>query len=412
MAETEIAPILRTFKFRLLPRKGQHDQLAAALAHTRELYNAALEERIDCYRKTGVARSYADQCKALTGLRTDPAFRAWSVKLQRWPLKALDAAFASFIKRVRRGGAPGFPRFKGAARFNTFGFSDRDGWSVARSRLCLQGIGRVRIHMHRPLPSAPVSCRVKRDGKGWVVLLVCAVEREALPTTGRQVGIDLGITSFVYTSDGEGVPGFKAGRRAHAEERRRQRSLARCKRGSSNRRKAKARLARLHERTANARRTFQHQVAARLVRENDLIAIENLNVKGLARGMLARDVNDAGWASFTTLLAEKAEKAARVLVKVDPRYTSQACSACGVIVPKPLKQRTHRCDCGAVLDRDHNAALNILRRAIASPLSLNVGDCAERAARNIGARVDPLSSPRQPKSPPPHFGPCASGKNP
>lgn len=359
--------VIRTYKYRLLPRKAQHRALRDALDHTRDLYNAALEERIDCYRKTGRSISWAEQCRGLSALRSDADFGRYSSPMQRWPIKRVDLAMQAFFRRLKAGGRPGFPRFRSRDRFDTFGFTDRAGWKIDHARLYMKGIGRIRIHMHRPLPSAPLACQVKRDGKGWIVLLVCAVEREPLPTTGRSVGIDLGITSFIYTSDGEGVPGFKAGRRAHAEERRRQRSLARCKRGSSNRRKAKARLARLRERTANARRTFQHQVAARLVRENDLIAIENLNVKGLARGMLARDVNDAGWASFTTLLAEKAEKAARVLVKVDPRYTSQACSACGVIVPKPLKQRTHRCDCGVVLDRDHNAALNILSRAVAGP---------------------------------------------
>lgn len=147
-----------------------------------------------------------------------------------------------------------------------------------------------------------------------------------------------------------------------------------------NREKAKARLARLHERTANARRTFHHQVAARLIRENDLIAVEDLNVKGLAKSMLARDVNDAGWASFITLLAEKAEKAARALVKVDPRHTSQICPSCGTIKPKTLKERIHRCDCGLTIDRDVAAAQIILMRAVVGPLSHNVGGYAVRAA--------------------------------
>lgn len=377
----ETAPLLRTFKFRLLPRKAQHVALRAALDHTRALYNAALEERVDAYRKTGKSRSWPDQCKALTELRTDPDFCAFPVSLQRWPLKKVDLAFQAFFRRLKsKDGKAGFPRFRGVDWFNSFGFSNAGGWKVDGRRLYMKGIGRVALHLHRPLPSQPLSCQISRDGKGWVALLVCEVAAEPLAATGRQVGIDLGITSFIAMSDGQAVPGFKAGRRAQAETRRRSRALARCKRGSKNRRKAKARLLRHHERTANARRTFQHQVAARLVRENDLIAIEDLNVKGLARSMLARDVNDAGWASFTMLLAEKAEKAARVLVKVDPRFTSQACSACGVIVPKPLSQRTHRCDCGCVLDRDHNAARNVLRRAVVGPLQPNVGECAERAA--------------------------------
>lgn len=375
------APFVRTYKFRLLPRKGQHRALLGALEHSRALFNAALEERIDAYRKTGKSRSWQDQCKALTELRADPDFCLFPATLQRWPLKQVDLAFKAFFRRLKsKDGRAGFPRFKGSDRFNSFGFSDCIGWKVDGQRLYMKGIGRVRLHLHRALPSAPLSCQIKRDGKGWVALLACGVEVAALPETGRQVGLDLGITSFIATSDGEAVPGFRAGRRAQAELRRRQRALARCKRGSHNRRKAKARLLRLHERTANARRTFQHQLAARLVRENDLIAIEDLNVKGLASGMLARAVNDAGWASFTKLLAEKAEKAARTLVKVDARHTSQTCPECGTVKAKTLAERIHRCDCGCELDRDVAAARVILMRAVAGPLQHNVGGCAVRAA--------------------------------
>lgn len=365
--------LVRTYKFRLLPRKGQHRKLKAALDHTRDLYNAALEERIGAYRKTGKAITYAAQSRGITEMRQHPAYGAFPFGLQLWPLRKLDQAFSAFFRRLKaRDGKAGFPRFRGAERFNSFGFASNDSWRVTGARIYMQSIGRVRVHLHRPLPSRPLSCTIKRDGKGWVALLACEVEAEALPATGRAVGIDLGITSFIATSDGEAVPGFRAGRRAQAELRRRSRALARCKRGSANRQKVKRRLIQLHERTANARRTFQHQVAARLVRESDLIAVENLNVKGLAASMLARDVHDAGWASFTTLLAEKAEKAARTLVKVDPRYTSQTCPGCGAVKAKTLAERTHRCGCGSILDRDVAAAKVILMRAVAGPRTLNL----------------------------------------
>lgn len=368
LADPQHTTVIRTFKMRLLPRKGQHARLQAALDHTRDLYNAALEERIGVYRKSGRSVSCYDQFKSLTVLRENPEYTVFSASMQRWPIKKIDLAFAAFFSRIKKGQTPGFPRFRGRDRCKSFGFADRYGWKVHDSRLYMKGIGKVRIHMHRSLPENIRSCQIKRNCKGWVVLFVCDVPVEALPATGRSIGVDMGITSFIATSDGLTVPGFKAGRKAQKEMRRRQRALARCKRGSKNRLKAKLRVARLHERTANARRTFQHQVAAKLVRENDLIAIEDLNVKGMAKGMLARDVNDAGWASFTTLLVEKAEKAAREIVKVDARYTSQTCPGCGAVEPKPLSQRVHRCgECGYTADRDVAAAQVVLQRAVVRP---------------------------------------------
>jgi len=378
-------PAIRAFKFRLLPSKGQHRRLRDALDHSRELYNSALEERISIYRRTGKGVGYISQCRGLTELRQDAAFAKFAVSLQRWPLKRLDDAFAGFFRRVKTvKKSAGFPRFQGRDWFKSFGFADHDGWKLDGAHLYMKGIGRVKVRMHRPIPSAPLSCQIKRDSKGWVVLLCCEVPMQRAEHTGRSIGIDLGITSFIATSDGDTVPGFHAARRAQAELRRRQRALARCKRGSRNRRKAKERVAAAHEKIARSRRTFLHQVAAKLVRENDLIAIEDLNVRGLVRSMLARDVNDAGWATFTTLLIEKAESAGRTVVKVDPRHTSQACSSCGAIVPKALSVRTHDCPhCGLVLDRDVNAARIVLHRAGNCPGELKTGGYAISAHGNM-----------------------------
>jgi putative transposase len=367
------ARLVRTYKFRLLPRKGQHARLRDALEHTRQLYNAALQERIDCYRKTGAGRSYFTQAMSLKELRTDPAFAIFPTAIQRWPLRKLDQAFTAFFRRASVGEKPGFPRFKGRDWFNSFGLASSQGfgWRVKADRLYIKSIGHIRIHMHRPLPSEPLSCTIKRDAKGWAVRLVCEVAAEPLPITGAQVGVDVGLSSLAALSTGETVPGPRHARKVQAQMRRRQRALARCKRGSRNRGKAKARVTRLHERIQNARRTALHTLAARIVRDHDLIAIEDLNVRGLARSALARDVNDAAWSTFAQLLAEKAERAGRQLVKVDARFTSQTCPQCGVVKPKELKERVHSCPCGCVLDRDVAAAQVILNRAITGPGALN-----------------------------------------
>lgn len=367
--------IIRAYKYRLLPRKAQHTRLVAAVDHTRDLYNAALEERIGCYRLTGKSIFYSAQSRGLTELRKDEAFREFPNSMQRWPLQKLDAAFKSFFRRAKAGEKPGFPRFRSKALYKSFGFTSKqsDGWKLSGPRLYMMGIGRVRVQLHRPLPSPPISCTVRRETSGWFAIFICEIHAPDVAEGPRAIGIDLGITAFAALSDGTLIPGFRAARRAHKMTSRLQRALSRCKRGTKNRNKAKERLARCLERTASARRTFQHQTAARIVNAYDVIGMENLNVKGLARGILSRDVHDAGWASFTKMISDKAEKAGRLVVKVDAKNTSQSCSGCGVIVPKALSVRTHDCpDCGLVLDRDVNAARNVLRKAVASLGALNL----------------------------------------
>lgn len=368
--------VLRTYRYRLLPRKAQHGRLQAALDHTRDLYNAALEERASYYRKTGKSIRYMDQTRSLTTLRKDAEFAVFPTSLQYWPLRKVELAFTAFFRRLKAGDKPGYPRFRSKSRFDTFGFTHKlgDGWQLFGSRLYIKGIGRVRMGLHRPMPSKPVTCLIKKDGAGWVAYLICEVPVPEDVALGKSIGLDLGITAFVATSDGELIPGAHAGRRAEAEIRRRQRALARCKRGSRNRSKAKRAYGSAMSKSARVRTTFHHQIAARLVRENAVIAIEDLNIHGLGRGILSRDVHDAGWGKFTEILISKAESAGRSVIKVDPRNTSQSCSGCGVIVRKTLAVRTHDCsECGLVLDRDVNAARNVLLRAIPRPGALNVG---------------------------------------
>ena len=358
-----IATQLLTWKCRLLPSKGQHVKLRAALDHSRDLYNAALAERIDCYRKMGRGRSFFDQARGLTELRADPEWALYSVAMQRWPLKQVDLAFAAFFRRLKaKGERAGFPRFRGQEWFKTFGFGDQGGWGLNGSRLRMKGIGSIRVHLHRPLPSSPIACKVKHEGQHWYTLLTvevaCAAEHQ-----GPAVGIDVGITTLAALSTGEMIANVRPAKRAEREMRRRQRALSRCKRGSKGRRKVKNRLASLHAKIARTRETHLHQVAASLTNRFGTIAIEKLNVKGLAAGMLAREVNDVSWGRLIQMLRYKAAKADGELIEVDPRYTSQTCPECGVIKSKELAERVHRCPCGCVLDRDVAAARVILLRA-------------------------------------------------
>ena len=195
--------------------------------------------------------------------------------------------------------------------------------------------------MHRELPSdaSPRSCTFKRDSKGWSVSLALQVETKASRSTRCAVGVDLGISTFAALSDGGFIPSLRAARKAERRLRVAQRSLSRKRRGSRGRCNARTALARCYAAVARQRTEHLHQASARLVRDYDAIAVEKLNVKGLAGGRLAKDVHDASWARFISMLRYKAEWAGVRLIEVDPHNTSQDCSGCGMRVPKKLAER-------------------------------------------------------------------------
>jgi len=351
--------MIRSYRFRLKPTRVQHNRLREALEHCRELYNAALAERIECYRKTGRGRSFMDQCRALTELRTDPVFANYPAVMQRGTLRQVDHAYKAFFRRG------GFPRFKGREWFKSLSWPQADGFRFD-GRFHAKGIGSIRVHQHRQLPSKPVSCRIKREGRHWYLSLVCEVEGAA-NDNAEAIGLDLGLSSFAALSDGTLIPNPRHARKAQKELRRRQRALSRCKRGSKRRSKARQQVAATHAKIRRSRRTFHFQVASDLTRKFGLIAVEDLNIKGLARSRLARDVNDAAWGGFLQILTDKAESAGCQVVKVDPRGTSQTCPSCGLVEPKKLSERVHSCPCGFKADRDVAAAQVILFRAVRGP---------------------------------------------
>lgn len=383
--------MILTYKYRLLPTKRQHAALAAILEDQRRLYNAALEERIDCYRKTGRTRNYMQQCAGLTEWRAvDEEAAAQPANLQRWTLKRLhDACEKFFAKRSARKRAS-FPRYRGASRWRAFGFNEFKGIRFVDSRLRFCSVpGSLRVHVHRPLPDGADirSCVFRRDHKGWSVCFQVAADGGAPRPAGRIVGLDLGLSVFAYQSDGVVVPSPRVARRAEREMRRRQRAVTRCRRGSNRRQKIRAQFARAHTKVKNTRSTWLHQQSARLVSNYDLIAAEDLRVANMMKHpRLARSVADASWSAFLSMVSYKAERAGARFVTVDPRNTSQRCSGCGELVPKTLAVRTHSCpSCGLVIDRDWNAARNILAQAVAGLGADNVAQWSERRPGNIAA---------------------------
>jgi putative transposase len=342
------------------------------------LYNAALEERIDCYRKTGKTRTYIDQCKALTECRRElPEMGALPANLQRWTLKRMDDAFQGYFHRLKaRSGKAGFPRFRGKERWEAFGFNEFSGIQFDGKRLRFAGMpGGIKLHLHRPLPDdADIrSCVFRRDGSGWFICLQIKIEVAEKRSVASAVGVDLGLKVFAWCSDNVVIPNPRIARRAEKELRRRQRALARCKRGSLRRHKVRAQVARLHRKIADTRNTWLHQKSAELVKRADVIVVEDLNVSNMLRHpTLARSIADASWSRFVSMLAYKAEKAGGHLIRVDPRNTSQECSGCHELVPKLLAVRTHACpSCGLHIPRDYNSSLNILRAGIGAG-ALNV----------------------------------------
>ena len=384
--------MLLTYCYRLTPSKRQHRALEAILESQRQLYNAALEERIGAYRKAGITRSYVDQCKSLTEWRrSDPEAGSAPVCLQRWTLWQVHEAYRGAFRRLDSGAKAGFPRFRGKGRYASFGFRQFSGIRFENGRLRFNGVpGGLRVHLHRPLPEGAEirSCIFRREGKGWKVCFAVEVAAAAPRRGKRAVGVDLGITTFAALSDGGSIPSLKAARRAERRLRKANRALDRKARGSRGRRKARQKLARCHAKTARQRLDYLHKATARLVRDYDVIVVEKLNVKGLARSALAKDVHDASWTKFISMLRYKAEYAGARLVEVDPYDTSQDCSGCGVKVPKGLGDRLHKCHhCGLTIDRDLNAARNILHRAGVGPGLPNVAEGGIRAGGNLDEAV-------------------------
>lgn len=377
---------VRTCWYRLLPTARQHRALEEILESQRLLYNAALQERADAWRKAKASITCYDQCKSLTLVRAnDPdGYGATPLRLSRGTLLRLDAAFQGFFRRVKAGQTPGFPRFKPMSRWHSFSFSEFSGVRFQGGRLRFKGMpGSLKVHLHRPLPQKPefLSCQVRRNAKGWSVSLQVGHTTNLEAHPGPAIGVDLGVEKFAALSDGTLLPNPRIGARYDRRLRRAQRALQRCPRGSANRAKRRKTLARLHLGAANARDTHLHQQSAFLTRTYGTIVVEKLSIAGLTasakgtadnpgksvrqKAALNRNILGLAWGRFQKQLRYKAESAGGRVIEVPPHMTSQVCSGCGTVVRKSLAERIHECrSCDLVVDRDVNAARNILARGL------------------------------------------------
>ena len=362
----------RVFKYRLYPTKKQFKSLITQLEGHRYLYNQALAQRKEVYEQTGKGIGYAAQA---TGLL--PKLKKENENLARCnysslqqTLRRLDKSFKAFFRRIKSGGKPGYPRFKSIDRFNTIAYAVLgDGCQIKDNRLYLQNVGCVKVKWHRHIDGNIKTLSITRRNGRWYVSFIVDVEKIILPKIGKNIGIDVGLNAFITTSDGQQIAPPKYLKLSERKLIKAQRKLSRRQKGSNRRRKARLLVAKHHEIIANQRLDFCHKIAYSLVQGYDGLAVENLNIKNMVKNRhLAKSISDAGWGMFLMILKSKAGNAGRWYQEITPNGTSQKCSRCGNIVKKSLAVRVHNCPfCGLSLDRDINAALNILQKAWIEP---------------------------------------------
>jgi len=351
----------KTYKYRLFPTAAQNQALDAQLGEACRLYNAALQERRDAYQCSGISLNYYSQANQLKEIRSAGHLGLANFSAAQDVLRRVDKTFKAFFRRIMAGLKAGYPRFKSRRRFDSYTFpSYGDGCRLTGSRLYVQGVGHIKVKLHRSVDGAIKTLTLKRECGKWYVCFSVEYDPAPLPESDARTGLDVGLLAFATLADGSTIENPRFHKRSQAKLRLAQRRVARRKRGGKNRRKAVLLLQKAHAKIKNQRSDFQHKVARQLVNAYGMIAVEDLNIKGLASGMLAKSVNDTGWSSFIDTLTYKAAEAGRQLVKVDAHGTSQAC-LCGAEVRKTLAQRWHQCpDCGLSAARDHVSAQLIL----------------------------------------------------
>lgn len=359
------------YQYRLNPTPGQQAALARAFGCARVVFNDAIAARESARRDHLPYPKDAELSKALTAVKKTPE-RAWltevsSVVLQQ-ALADANTAYRNFFASLtgkRKGRTVGAPRFRSRRDSRqSIRFTRNAQFTVTSGgKLRLPKIGDVKVRWSRDLPSDPSSVTVIKDAAGrYFASCVVEVDPSPLPELDTEVGIDLGLTTFAVMSDGTTITSPKFLRRAERKLRTAQQALSRKDKGSKNRVKARIRVAKAHAKVADTRLDWAHRQSTTLIRENQAIYVEDLCVTGLARTRLAKSVHDAGWGMFVRLVEDKAARYGRTVIKVDRWFpSSRTCSTCGrVDGKKPLSVREWACPCGAVHDRDLNAARNIL----------------------------------------------------
>ncbi|MCZ7569352.1 MAG: transposase [Ardenticatenaceae bacterium] len=359
--------ICKAFRFKLRPTPSQEQMFRQYAGAYRWVWNEMLHERKETYRATGKSLSMYAQMRRLTELKQQPE-TAWlndvhSQVLQE-PIKNLHRAFINFFEQRAR-----YPKFKSKRR-GLGSFTFPQSVKVEGSRVWLPKIGWVRFRKSREVEGTIKRATIRHKVSGWYLSLLCEIEiptpEPIPPTDNTTVGVDLGLTEFAVLSTGERIPNPRHLRKLERKLAHAQRAKSRKRKGSRRYRKSAHKVARLHERVANARADFLHKLSSWLIAENQGIMAEDLSVKGLARTRLAKSVHDAGWGEFLRQLAYKAEWTGKTFHRIDRFFpSSKLHMACGTLNDLSLSDRVFACQgCGVLIDRDLNAALNIKHRGL------------------------------------------------
>lgn len=385
---------LRKYTYKLYPSVTQQEKLFQWLDLHRDLYNAALQERIDCYRKTGQSLTYNDQQASLTQVRAElPEIKAIPVYSTRMTLRRVDKAFKAFFSRVKTGQTPGFPRFKGRARFRSFEMCGGSGWSWQfgdegrHGNLALKGIGAIKARgKARVLGKAKTSQVCFKNGSWYLSLTVEAelVARPDRPT--KACALDWGVETLASVIEQDGtqreIANPRLYRRAVEQMTEKQQKLSNKTRGSNRYRKARHNLAKAKARLRRQRTDYQHKLSAQLAKDYALIATETLSIKNMTRSAkgtqenpgsmvkqkagLNREILDTAPARLFDMIRYKVEETGGLFMLAPTRSLkpSQRCPDCGTVAKKSLSQRQHTCDCGCDMSRDMASALVVLKWAL------------------------------------------------
>lgn len=360
---------VKTFKYRLQPSKSQRTRLIQTLELCRWVYNETLATRKKAWEQEQKSLSLYDTNKLLTLWKQEhPELRDVFSQVLQNVQERVDLAFKAFFRRVKAGEKAGYPRFRGYGWYDSFTFK-QFGFELLDNGLFLSKIGAMKIILHRPIEGRIKTLTIQRDAVGnWYACFACEAESEPLPFSDLAVGIDMGLNCFAKFSYGKGIDNPRFFRRDEKELAKAQRKLSKAKKGTPERAKRRKAVQHIHQRIANRRRDFGHQRSRELVNAFGLMVFEDLRIKNMLQNhRLAKSIADAAWNQLIQYTTYKAENAGRVVILVEPRNTSKQCSGCGAMVEKSLDVRVHECpECGLVMDRDENAAINILRLGLES----------------------------------------------
>jgi len=357
----------KTFKYRLYPTHVQVTLLNTTLEICRQVYNKTLGMRKYTYETEKKSLSLYDTHNLLTKWKKDSVHwnSVYSQVLTNVQVR-VDLAYKAFFRRVKAKQTPGFPRFKGKGRYDSFTFpqASNQGAKIVGGGLRLSKIGIISTVFHRPVQGKIKTITIRKSSTNkWYAYINVEIDPVRLPANDLAVGIDLGIKTFAVLSNGETVPNPRFFKRSEKKLAKVQRKYSKLEKGSSKRRAYRKVVARVYEKISNQRKDFAHKLSRSLVHQFGTVVFEDLNIRGMIQdGHLAKSIHDVAWHQLVQYTIYKAEEAGRSVILVDPRNTSKKCSRCGSIKEDlTLDDRTYICTrCGLVLDRDFNASINIL----------------------------------------------------